>query len=145
MRSFTSFRHRLLPCTEATDQTDDDSTKDDVDADFRSRDQTGNGSAEALSGRSEENGGDGGCREVWHTVDRRGTRPRYIPAPPGECDGEEREVWHTVVLTGQRGVGKASIVASLLRSDRTNMRDSFTSDSSPLGITYALFTFCDQR
>ena len=80
MRSFTNFRHRLLPCTEAADQTDDDSRDD---PDFRSRDRTGNGSVEALGGgRREENG-----------------------------VGESREDWHTVVLTGQRGVGKGSIVS----------------------------------
>jgi len=80
VRSFTNFRHRLLPCTEAADQTDDDSRDD---PDFRSRDRTGNGSVEALGGgRYEENG-----------------------------VGESREDWHTVVLTGQRGVGKGSIVS----------------------------------
>lgn len=101
VRSFTNFRHRLLPCTEVTDQTDDDS-KDDPD--FRSRDRTGNGSVEALSGGRNEENGDGGPEE-----------------------------WYTVVLTGHRGVGKSSIVASLLRCEQTSPRDSFTSDSSPLG------------
>jgi len=52
-----------------------------------------------------------------------------------------QEEWHTVVLTGQRGVGKASIVSSLLRSDRTSMRDSFASDSSPLGTILAHFMY----
>jgi len=56
----------------------------------------------------------------------------------GRCEengvGESREDWHTVVLTGQRGVGKGSIVSCLLRSDRTSPRDSFTSDSSPFGM-----------
>ena len=101
VRSFTSFRHRLLPCTEVTDQTDDDS-KDDPD--FRSRDYTGNENAEASSGGRSEEDGDGGQDE-----------------------------WYTVVLTGHRGVGKSSIVASLLRCEQTSPRDSFTSDSSPLG------------
>ena len=101
MRSFTNFRHRLLPCTEGTDQTDDDSTNSKDVPHLQSRDQTGNGNAETLSGgRDEENGG----------------------------GHEER---HTVILTGHRGVGKSSIVASFLRSDQTSMKDSFMSENSP--------------
>ena len=105
MRSFTSFRHRLLPCTEGTDQTDDDSSSPKDDPHFRSRDQTGSGNAETLSGggRNEENGGG-------------------------------HDEWYTVILTGHRGVGKTSIVASFLRSDQTSMRDSFASDSFSCGI-----------
>jgi len=92
----------LLPCTEGTDQTDDDSTGPNADTYFGSRDHPGNG---------------------------------YTETPSGEKNGagvqEER---HTVILTGCRGVGKSSIVASFLRSDRTSMKDSFASDSSPFGI-----------
>jgi len=107
VRSFTNFRHRLLPCTEGTDQTDEDSSSSKDDPDFRSRDQTGNGSADALSGgQNEENGGGG---------------------------GGSQDDWLTVILTGHRGVGKSSIVASFLRSDKTSMKDSFTSDTSPYG------------
>ena len=103
VRSFTSIRHRLLPCTEGTDQTDEDSTCSKDDPHFRSRDSTGNGNADGLSGgRTEENGGG-------------------------------HEDWHTVILTGHRGVGKSSIVSSFLRSDKTSMKDSFASDSSPFG------------
>jgi len=103
VRSFTSIKHRLLPCTEGIDQTDEDSSSSKDDPHFRPRDQTGNGSAEALSGgRKEENGG-------------------------------SLDEWHTVILTGHRGVGKSSIVASFLRSDKTSMKDSFASDTSPFG------------
>jgi len=71
VRSFTNFRHRLLPCTEAADQTDDDSRDD---PDFRSRDRTGNGSVEALGGGRYEENGVGESREDWHTVVLTGQR-----------------------------------------------------------------------
>jgi len=108
VRSFTNFRHRLLPCTEGTtDQTDDDSSSSKDDPDFRSRDQTGNGNADALSG---------GCGGQYE-----------------QNGANSHDDWHTVILTGHRGVGKSSIVASFLRSDKTSMKDSFTSDTSPFG------------
>jgi len=96
-----------LPCTEGTDQTDDDSTSPMEDPHSSLRDHPGNGNGETLSGgRDEEN-------------------------------GAGHEDWHIVILTGHRGVGKSSIIASFLRSDQTSMRDSFASDILPYG-TYLL-------